>query len=90
MEKTNKLFQAEYPSWKKNLWGAFRAFVGAFIAVMGFMLTTVTVETFESRETLIKFLYALGISGIVGGLIGLGKFIRDIYPDSKIVQRLPI
>lgn len=83
-------FEKNYPDWKKNLWGAGRAFVAAFIPVFGFMLTQVKIETLSNREDLTKFVISLCLSSVVAGIIGLGKFLRDLFPDSAVVQKLPI
>lgn len=89
MEKTNPNFDPFYPEWKKVLWGMLRAFVGSFVPVFGFMLTTVTPETMKDRELLVQFLASLAISSMVSGIIGIGKFLRNVYPDSEIVSKLP-
>lgn len=90
MDKSNPLFVKEYPEWKKNLWGAGRAFVAAFIPMFGLMLISVEVQDFESKERLIKLVTSIGLASIVAGIIGLGKFLRDVFPESTLVQRLPI
>lgn len=89
MDKNNPLYEKDYPSWKKNLWGMLRAFVGAFIPVFGTLLTTVTVEHFQDKATLIKLAVSIGIASLVAGIVGIGKFLRDLYPESEVAQRLP-
>lgn len=83
-------FDKNYPNWKKNLWGMLRAFVASFLATMGLMLTSVTVENFESRETVIKLIISVALASLVAGLVGVGKFLRDIFPNSTILQKLPL
>lgn len=83
-------FEKNYPDWKKNLWGVLRAFVASFLGTMGLMLTSVTVENFQSRETLIKLLASVFVASVVAGIVGIGKFLRDLFPDSKVLQKLPI
>ena len=90
MEKTNPLYEKEYPDWKKNLWGAFRAFFSSFLAVLGFMLTQIEVKDFENRDTVIKLVVSISLASLVGGLVAVGKFLRDLFPDNAIVQKLPI
>ena len=89
MEETNPIYNPEYPDWKKNLWGALRAFVAGFIPIFGYLLTQVKIETLSNKEDLVKFLTSLALASVVAGIIGLGKFLRDLYPDSSLVQRLP-
>ena len=82
-------FDKQYPNWKKNVWGMIRAFVCSFLTTMGLMLTSVTVENFESKATLVKLIISIVVASVVSGLIGLGKFLRDLFPDSGIVQKIP-
>lgn len=89
MEKTNPAYVKDYPEWKVVLWGAVRAFVASFIPTFGFMLSSVTVENFESKETLIKLGISVGLSSLVAGIVGLGKFLRNVFPDSEVLQKLP-
>lgn len=89
MEKTNPAFVKDYPEWKVVLWGALRAFVASFVPTFGFMLTSVTVENFQSKETLIKLAISVGLASVVAGIVGLGKFLRDLYPKSEVLQKLP-
>jgi len=89
MDKKNPIYQKDYPEWKKNLWGMLRAFVGAFIPVFGTLLTTVAVEHFQDKEVLIKLGVSILIASLTAGIVGVGKFLRDLYPESEIVQRLP-
>lgn len=90
MEKTNPLYQEDYPEYKKVLWGMLRSFVGSFIPVFGVMLTSVTVETFTDREVLVKFIVSVAIASFVAGLKGIGSYLRDLYPDSPVFAKLPI
>jgi hypothetical protein len=89
MDKSNPLYQPDYAAWKKNLWGAARAFVAAFIPVFGFMLTQIDVDILSDKDTLVKFLISLGLSSAAAGIVGLGKFLRDVFPENAIVQRIP-
>lgn len=90
MEKTNPLYQEDYPEYKKVLWGMLRAFTTAFIPVFGAMLTLVEIETFTDKEVLIKFIVSVAVGSFVAGLRGIGSYLRDLYPDSPILARLPI
>jgi len=83
-------FDKNYPDWKKNLWGILRAFVAAFLATMGLMLTSVTVDNFQSKETIIKLLASIFVASLAAGIVGIGKFLRDLFPDSKVLQKLPL
>ena len=88
-KKLPEWFEKEYPDWKKNLWGAFRAFVAAFLPVFGLMLTKVEITDFQDKETLVKLCTSIGVASVVAGIVGLGKFIRDLFPESSIIQKLP-
>jgi len=90
MDKSNPLYREDYADWKKNLWGAGRAFVAAFIPVFGFMLTQVSMETLSNKDDLIKFAISIALSSVVAGIIGLGKFLRDLFPESSLMQKIPI
>ena len=83
-------FDKNYPNWKKNLWGMGRAFVGSFVATMALMLTSVTVENFQTKDTIIKLIVSICVASVSAGLVGVGKFLRDLFPDSQIAQKLPL
>ena len=89
MDKNNPVFVKDYPEWKKILWGAGRAFIAAFIPVMGFMLMGATSEDFSCWENARIFLLPVGLASFTAGVVGLGKFLRDIFPESAVVQRIP-
>lgn len=90
MEKTNPLYQKDYPEWKKILWGMLRAFVPSFLGMFGFLLTSVTAEHFENKEALIKFIVSVAFGSLIAGLKGLGSYLRDLFPDNTVLARLPI
>lgn len=90
MDKNNPLYQKDYPEYKKLLWGMLRAFVTSFIPVFGFMLMGVTATDFANTENFIKLMVSLGLAGLVAGLVGVGKFLRDLYPESPVMAKLPI
>lgn len=83
-------FVENYPEWKKVAWNALRAFVASFIPTLGLMLTTITIEDVGNKETLYKFLVAACIAGVTAGIIALGKYLRNLFPDSEVAQKLPI
>jgi hypothetical protein len=89
MDKKNPIYDKSYPNWKKILWGCLRAFIASFLPVFGFLLTNVTVENFQSKETLIKLAISIGLASVVAGIVGLGKYIRSLYPENEVVQKLP-
>lgn len=83
-------FDKEYPNWKKNLWGAVRAFFGGFFSAMAVLLIATPQDTFTSLENIKNWLVPIGVGALTGGFVGLGKFLRDIFPNSQILQKLPI
>jgi len=89
MEKSNPLFEKAYPQYKVILWGMLRAFMGAFISTAALMFTAVSIEDFKSKETLIELLTSVAVAGIAAGVVGLGKFLRDTFPESEVAARLP-
>ena len=89
MEKSNPLFVKDYPEYKRILWGALRAFVAAFIPVMGYMLMSATAEDFSCWENARIFLLPIAIASFAAGVVGLGKWLRDLFPQSALVQRIP-
>jgi len=87
MDKSNPLYVKDYPEWKKNLWGAGRAFFAGFVSVLAIQLMSM------NGDHLVDLGWWLNIvltSSLVGGLVGLGKFLRDIFPENPVLQRLPI
>lgn len=89
MDKKNPLYDAKYPEWKKTLWGAGRAFIAAFVPVMGFMLMSATAEDFSSWENAKIFLFPVMVASFAAGIVGLGKWLRDLFPENALVQRIP-
>lgn len=87
--KLPEWYKKDYPEYKKVLWGALRAFVASFLPVFGFMLTNVSVDNLQSKETLVKLVVSIGLSSILAGIVGLGKYLRDLFPDSAIAQKIP-
>ena len=87
--KLPEWFVKDYPEYKKVLWGALRAFVASFLPVFGFLLTNVTAEDLGSKETLVKLVISVGVASVTAGIVGLGKYIRDLFPDSGVVQKIP-
>jgi len=87
MDTKNPLFQKDYENWKKNLWGAGRAFFSGFISVLAVQLLTINGDHITDLDWWLKIVL---ISCLVGGFVGLGKFLRDLFPESPIMQRLPI
>ena len=80
-------FVAEFPDWKKNLIGAFRAFFNGFVGALALCLVTTTPDSLSSKEFWIN---SVILGSVVGGLTYLGKWIRDVFYDSKIAQKIPI
>ena len=87
MDTKNPSFESEYPDWKKNLWGALRAFVAGFLASLATCLITADTEKIADLDWWLKF--AL-VGSLVGGIIALGKFLRDMFPESALFAKLPI
>lgn len=90
MDKKNPLYDPKYPEYKEILWGAGRAFVGAFIPTMGAMLISATPGDFSCWENAKKFLFPVMVGSFAAGIVGLGKFLRSLYPESAVLARLPI
>lgn len=80
-------FVKEFPDWKKNLIGALRAFVNGFIGALALCLITTSPDSLASKEFWIN---SVILGSVVGGLTYLGKWIRDVFYDSKIAQKIPI
>jgi len=83
-------FVENYPEWKKLCWNALRAFISSFIPTLGLMLTTITIEDVGNKEILYKFLVSACVAGITAGIIALGKYLRSLFPDSEVAQKIPI
>jgi hypothetical protein len=83
-------FVENYPEYKKVLWNALRAFVASFIPTLGLMLSSVTISDVGDKETLYKFLVSACIAGVAAGIIALGKYLRSLFPDSEVAQKIPI
>lgn len=94
----------KYPTWKKVLWQAGRAFFQAFIA--SFSLVLIGADGLEiikdgASVSFANFLYNLWavifypaiLSGIAAGIAAIGKFLREKYGKkdyTKSVYKLPI
>lgn len=87
MDRENPLFEKEYPEWKKSLWGALRAFVAGFLSSFAVFLLTINGDSILDVNWWLRIVL---VGSLVGGLIGLGKFLRDKYPESAVLARLPI
>jgi hypothetical protein len=87
MDKSNQLYQPNYEEWKKNLWGATRAFVAGFLSVFAVQLLSIDGDCLTDLDWWLKIVLT---SCLVGGFIGLGKFLRDLFPESALMQRIPI
>jgi hypothetical protein len=87
MDTRNPSFESEYPDWKKNLWGALRAFVGGFLGALATFLLTVNGDNVLDKDWWLRMVL---VGCFVGGIVALGKFLRDIFPESAILAKLPI
>jgi len=83
-------YDKNYPEYKKILWGALRAFVAALVPTMGLMLMSASAEDFSSWESAKIFLLPVAIASFTAGVVGLGKFLRDIFYENELVQKIPI
>lgn len=83
-------FVKNYPVVKVIAWRMFRAFMGAFIPVMGAFLAASTPENFQSWENAKIFILPVLIASFAAGVAGLGKYLRELYPNSEIINKLPI
>jgi hypothetical protein len=90
MDTKNPLYEKDYPEWKKRVWGAVRAFFGGFIATLGVMLISVSIDDLQNWDRIKDFVIPVAIAALTAGIVGLGKYLRDMYPDSPILARLPI
>ena len=87
MDKSNPLYEVNYEDWKKNLWGALRAFVAGFLASLSVHLLTISGDNIMDLDWWLKIVL---VGSLVGGIVGIGKFLRDAFPESPILARLPI
>lgn len=86
-KKYPEWFNKEFPDWKKNLIGAFRAFVNGFVGGVASCFLTATADSIVTKEFWIK---SLIVGSVAGGLTYTGKWIRDVFYENKYVQKLPI
>ena len=86
MDSKNPLFDKAYPEWKKSLWGALRAFVAGFLGALATFLLTANGDNVLDKEWWLRIVL---VGSMVGGIIGLGKFLRDIFGESALIQRIP-
>mgnify|MGYP006909291030 CR=1 FL=1 len=80
----------DYEEYKILLWRALRAFMASFVSTMGLFLVMAQPSDFNSWEDAKKFLIPVFIGAMSAGIVGLGKSLRDAFPDSKIINKLPI
>lgn len=85
--KLPEWFDSQFPSWKKNLWGAFRAFFSGFIASLTVHLVGLSGENLTNWDWWLNIVL---VSSITGGLVFLGKWLRDKFYTSPEVQKIPI
>lgn len=85
--KLPEWFEKDYSSFKKNLWGALRAFVSGSIASLSVSLIGINGELLGSPEW---WLDTVLRSAVLAGLIFLGKWLRDEFYHSSTVQKIPI
>ena len=86
----NKLpvwFEKGFPDWKKNLWGAVRAFTGGFIGSLATCLITANTDNIVTADFWVKVVL---VSSFTGGTVYLGKWLRDKFFESEVIQKLPI
>jgi len=87
MDKNNPVYVEGYPEYKKMLWGAFRAFVAGFLSALATFLLTVNEENLLDKDWWLRIVLT---GSLVGGIIALGKWLRDMFPESSLMQRIPI
>ena len=80
-------FNKEFPNWKKNLWGAVRAFSGGFLASLAMCLVSINTDTVFTQNFWMEVVLR---SALTGGFVFLGKWLRDEFYASEVAQRLPI
>ncbi len=79
-------FDKEFPNWKKNLMGALRAFVTGIVGSLATCFLTATPENISDKNF---WLNAVLIGSISGGLIYLGKWLRDQFYENPVIQKIP-
>lgn len=85
--KLPEWFQKDYSDLQKNLWGAGRAFFSGFIATLTVHLIGLSGDNLTNTDWWIKIVLT---SSITGGLVFLGKWLRDKFYKSSEIQRIPI
>lgn len=83
-------FDKQYPNWKKNLWGAVRAFFGGFLGSIAILFVATPPDTFTTVENLKNWIVPIATGALAGGIVGLGKFLRDLFPESTVLQKIPL
>ena len=85
--KLPEWFEKDYSEFKKNLWGAFRAFFSGFIASLTVHLIGINGDNLTNLEWWLKIVL---VSSLTGGFVFLGKWLRDKFYTSPEVQKIPI
>ncbi len=80
----------KYPEWKIRAWRAGRAFMGGFLGSAGTLLVFTDTETLLSKENIVNWIVPLLAGALAGGLVALGKYLRDLFPDDTVLKKLPI
>lgn len=80
-------FETEFPNWKKNLWGAVRAFIDGFLGTLATCLITANTDNILTREFWVNVVL---ISSFTGAIVYLGKWLRDKFYASPAAQKMPI
>lgn len=89
-KKLPEWFDKAYPSWKVDAWDAFRTFVSSFLGTFGLLISVISIDTFESKEILIKFIISVMVGSLSAGVKALGKYLRKRFFESTLMQKIPI
>ena len=83
--------ETNYPTWKIVLWRGVRSFLVGFITTEGALLEVkpITVEDFQSFDTLKIYFIPLLIGGVVGAVNAFAKWLRLTFPDNVLLQKFP-